>query len=323
MQKIIQALKKISKAPDFLLISFAVFFAVLMIAGAVILPKEKTVSKNGENKTSLNSENINSDYEAIANELFVEVLPEEGFVMPIKWGDVIPRIVELGVIDLNKFTALYQSRGGLSDEQMKILTKQVDDYITINNENSNFMVNVFWALGLANKNPILDKSPMITGGYSVFNFASTGGWTLGKDEKGGNYYNKYEIIKLTPEQQEIAQYAADGSYRPCCNNSTSFPDCNHGAALLGIIELGASQGLSREELFDIAVKFNSFWFPQNYLETALYFKITENIDWEYVDKEKVMSFDFSSASGWQKNVHSVLSNLGVLPKIDSGGSCGA
>lgn len=323
MKKLIQELRKAFKAPDFLLISFAVFFAILMIAGAIILPKDKLVSKNKGGSVSLNSENINKDYEAIADELFAEVLPEKGFVIPIKWGDVISKTIELGVIDLDKFTALYQSRGGLTEDQMKILTKTVNDYIIINNENSNFLVNVFWALGLANKNPILEKSPMITGGYSVFNFASTGGWTLGKDEKGGNYYNKYEIIKLTPEQQKIAQYVADGSYRPCCNNSTSFPDCNHGAALLGIIELGASQGLSREELFDIAVKFNSFWFPQNYLETALYFKITENTDWENTDKEKIMSSDFSSASGWQKNVHSVLSGLGVLPKVDSGGSCGA
>ncbi|MEK7627069.1 MAG: hypothetical protein AAB397_00605 [Patescibacteria group bacterium] len=323
MKKIIQALKKIAKSSDFLLISFAVFFAILMIAGAIILPKDKPVSKNKGNSVSLNSENINKDYEAMADELFAEVLPEKGFIIPIKWGDVILKTVELGVIDLDKFTALYQSRGGLTEEQMDILTKQVDDYIVVNNENSNFLVNIFWALGLANKNPILAESPMITGNNSVFNFASTGGWTLGKDEKGGNYYNKYEIIKLTPEQQEIAQFVADGSYRPCCGNSTSFPDCNHGAALLGIIELGASQGLSREELFDVAVKFNSFWFPQNYLEIALYFKITENIDWENTNKEKIMSFDFSSASGWQKNVHSVLSNLGVLPKIESGGSCGA
>lgn len=315
-------LKKIFKAPDFLLMSFAVFFAVLMVVGFMILPKEKPVSEDQKNGISLNSENINNEYETMANEIMAKVLPKEGFTIPIRWSDVIPKTVELGVIDLNKFEALYRSRGGLTEYQMKILTKKTDDYIVVNEENSNFLVNVFWALGLANKNPILDNSPMITGGYSVFNFASTGGWTLGKDEKGGNYYNKYEIIKLTLEQQKIAQYVADGSYRPCCNNSTSFPDCNHGAALLGIIELGASQGLSREELFDIAVKFNSFWFPQNYLETALYFKVAESIEWEDVDKEKVMSFDFSSSSGWQKNVHSVLSDLGILPKIESGGSCG-
>jgi uncharacterized membrane protein len=302
-------------------IPIAVFFVILMALGSMISPGSKITALNKTNIT-LNTENIEQGYEDLSRDIFSQVLPEEGFVIPIKWGDVIPKITELGVIDLNKFIALYGSRGGLSDEQMDILTKKVNDYIVINEGNSNFLVNVFWGLGLANKNSILDKSPMITGGYSVFNFASTGGWTLGKDEKGGNYYNKYEIIKLTPEQQKVAQYVADGSYRPCCNNSTSFPDCNHGAALLGLIELGASQGLAKEELFDVAVKFNSFWFPQNYLETALYFKITENTDWKDVDKEKVMSFDFSSASGWQKNVHNILGSMGVLPKAQSGGGCG-
>ena len=76
---------------------------------------------------------------------------------------------------------------------------------------------------------------------------------MGKDEKGGNYYNKYEIIKLTPEQQETCT-VADGSYRPCCGNSTSFPDCNHGAAL-SIIELGVARIITRRT-FDVAVKFN-------------------------------------------------------------------
>ena len=41
----------------------------------------------------------------------LEALPEKGFIIPIKWGDVIFKTVELGVIDLDKFTAFYQSRG--------------------------------------------------------------------------------------------------------------------------------------------------------------------------------------------------------------------
>ncbi len=38
---------------------------------------------------------------------------------------------------------------------------------------------------------------------------------------------------------------------------------NHGSALRGLLQLGASQGLSEEELYREALAFNSFWFPQN------------------------------------------------------------
>ena len=123
---------------------------------------------------------------------------------------------------------------------------------------------------------------MITGNNSVFNFASTGGWTLGKDEKGGNYYNKYEIIKLTPEQQEIAQFVADGSYRHfIAVIPRSFPGAAMARRCGALLNSARRKGLSREELFDVAVKFNSFWFPQNYLEIALYFKkITGKYRWK-------------------------------------------
>ena len=36
---------------------------------------------------------------------------------------------------------------------------------------------------------------------------------------------------------------AKNAYRSCCDNSTFFQDCNHGWALLGLLQLGAGQGL--------------------------------------------------------------------------------
>ncbi|MEK7123628.1 MAG: hypothetical protein AAB851_01910 [Patescibacteria group bacterium] len=266
-----------------------------------------------------------SDKQKLWEETAAKVLPAEGFQTKIRFGGALfPRLVETGIIDLEKFKALYETRGDLTREQSDILTKGSKNLIMINSQNANFLVNIFWALGIANKNPILEKSPMITGKWSVFDFASTGGWTLGKEENGGVYYNKFELIGLSPEQQKIAEYAAENSYRPCCGNSTAFPDCNHGAALLALIELGASQGLSKEELFDVGVKFNSFWFPRQYIETALYFKILKNIDWEDADPEEIMSEKYSSAGGWYQNVGGFIKQIpGLVPEEKSAAGCGA
>lgn len=44
------------------------------------------------------------------------------------------------------------------------------------------------------------------------------------------------------EASSTAQDEAKGK-EVCCGNSTYFPDCNHGAAMLGFIELAVSQGL--------------------------------------------------------------------------------
>jgi hypothetical protein len=90
-----------------------------------------------------------------------------------------------------------------------------------------------------------------------------------KSDEGGDYYNQFEILALTPEQDELVKRVAKNIYRPCCGNSTACRDCNHGAAMLGLLQLGAAQGLSEEELYDEALAFNSFWFPDNYQKMAL------------------------------------------------------
>lgn len=232
------------------------------------LTKSNQASSQAASEKTTDS-TVSTEYEKLVGQLF----PEKGFEVPVKLGDSVLKLVEADVIDIEKFKSLYEQRGGISEEDLAVLTKPSDKNLTINSKNANFLLNILWALGLANKNPILDSGPMIR--KDLPNFASTGGWTLGKESNGATYFSKFEIIKLTSDQQKIAEYVAKNTYRPCCGNSTAFPDCNHGAALLGLIELAASQGLSQKEIFDIALKFNSYWFPQNYLETALYFKLNK------------------------------------------------
>lgn len=253
------------------------------------------------------------------NQVRAEVLPDAGVTLPIRWGRWLPELVRLGVIDMNKLDASFANHGGLSIEQMRLLTEGSDEFITIDSQSSWFTVIALWPLGLANKVAMNEASPI--SGPNVFNYASTGGWSLGQEKNGGAYFNKYEVVSLTSEQEALLKDLAENTYRPCCNNSTLYQDCNHGSALLGLLELGASQGLSREDLARAALVANSFWFPDNYLKTAMYFKVVKGIDWKDVNAEEVLGSQYSSASGANQVAQQVAA-LGVLPEGASGAQCG-
>ncbi|MBI1971889.1 MAG: hypothetical protein HYS53_01170 [Candidatus Aenigmarchaeota archaeon] len=268
------------------------------------------ISKNI--KADMNAVQNPVDYSALNSELF----PETGFKTKIILGDVVPKLVESGAIDFEKFKQIYESRGGLTNEQTKLLTQSSAEPLTITPENANFLLNVFWALGIANKNPVLDEMAKYD---SVGNLASTGGWTLSKNDSM-NYFNKLGLIKLTAEQQAIFEEVAKTTYRPCCDNPTAFPDCNHGAALLTLLELGASQNLTKSELYQLALQANTLWFPQNYLSTAVLLK-SNGVDY-WGNAQEIVSGKYSSYSGWAANVYKPLQELNLLPKTTGGGSCG-
>lgn len=264
-------------------------------------------------------------YEQIAKEqkeIMNAVLPAEGFQTKIVLGDAIAKLVESGAIDIEKFEKVYAGRGGLSPEQKAMLTQTYVTPLKINHENAQFLVNILWPLGITNKNSILADSEAGKP-ENVNNLASTGGWTLGKNENGGFYYNKFEIIKLTPEQDALVKRAAENIFRPCCGNSTAFPDCNHGAAILAMLQLGAVQGLSEQELYEEALKFNSYWFPDNYMKMAMLFKRFEKKPWRDVDPKIALSEQYSSGMGYRRNVEGPLSQVpGLSSGGGGGGSCG-
>jgi hypothetical protein len=184
-----------------------------------------------------------------------------------------------------------------------------------------YFVNLLWPLGLSNYMAGNQTSPI--NGDSLDNFASTGGWTLGAADKGGDYFNAFPIVPLTPQQEYLVIDLAKSTYRPCCDNSTFFQDCNHGSALLGVLQLGASQGLSKEQLYEAALAFNSFWFPDTYVKTALYFKVFKQTDWRDVDPEQIMGFDYSALSSWRRNVEKPLAGVSdLIPPPEGGAGCG-
>ena len=49
------------------------------------------------------------------------VLPPEGVVLPVRWGDLGVKMASVGVIDKEKFKSLYIGRDGSSDEEKKLL----------------------------------------------------------------------------------------------------------------------------------------------------------------------------------------------------------
>jgi len=254
--------------------------------------------------------------------LYEQVNPKDGYSLPISYGDLGPQLLESGMISYEAFAAIYENSGNpLSAEQTEILKNGSNKEIIINAENSHFLLNFFWAVGLANKNSILTDGPMVqNSGGQVERFASTGGWTLAAKPITELYASR-DLIPLTAEQQTLVEEVATAIYRPCCNNHTLFPDCNHGMAMLGVLELMASQGAGADEMFEAAKYINAYWFPQQALETALYLKSNEAIDFANADARLVVGDRFSSASGFGM-VHENLQVQGLLKQApDQGGSC--
>ena len=50
-----------------------------------------------------------------------KVIPENGVVLPVKWGDLGAQMTSAGVIDKTKFEEMYAKRGGLNDEEKSCL----------------------------------------------------------------------------------------------------------------------------------------------------------------------------------------------------------
>lgn len=256
------------------------------------------------------------------DEAVSRVLPEKGFQSRIALKDSVLRLVEHGVIDRGKFFDLYGTSGPLPDEFASILTEPSNNAILLTTYNSTYYVNLLWPVGLATHMAANAESPL--NGDSLYSLASTGGWTLGREQNGGAYFNKLPIVRLTKAEEARVVRIAKSTYRPCCNNSTFFQDCNHGSALLGVLQLGASQDLSDDELYREALAFNSFWFPDYYLRTALFFKVVKKTDWADVDPRVILGFDYSAGGPWQQNVAARVDAIpGLIPATPGGGAgCG-
>ncbi|MEW5956694.1 MAG: hypothetical protein AB1801_03145 [Chloroflexota bacterium] len=76
-------------------------------------------------------------------------LPDE-YSLPVAYGDLGPRLLEAGAIDDDQFSQVYEQAGQpLSPEQRAILTAGSAAPVVINRDNAYFLLNFFWAAGLA------------------------------------------------------------------------------------------------------------------------------------------------------------------------------
>lgn len=301
----------------------AILLSFLIVLVVAVSALETIAVRNGFIKTSIGGKKSDAKIEKDYSE---KIIPEEGVVLPARWGDLGDQMTSSGVIDKTKFEEMYAKRGGLNSEERKLLEGLDNGNLKITKENSGFILNLLWALGLGNKNAILENGPMSDKKYGgAGNFASTGGWTLARNPEGEqapyrassmNHYSKHKFIVLTPEQQALVEKVSKGIFRPCCGNSTYFPDCNHGMAMLGLLELLVSQGVSEGEMYKVALAVNSYWFPDTYITIAKYLD-SQGKDWAKADPKEILGFDYSSGAGFQK-IRSKIESSGV----GGGGSCG-
>ena len=280
------------------------------------LPREvataPVASAAGESETGLEPER-----------LLEQVNPVAGFNLHAHYGDLGPRLVQAGAIDPDQFQEVYQEAGRpLTADQLTALMDGSDAPVVISRESSHFLLNIFWALGLANRSPLLEDGPMMS--YSegdIGRFASTGGWTLGA-RPATELYSSADILELTPQQHELVERVAGQVYRPCCDNHAAFPDCNHGMAMLGLLQLLAFQGASEAQMLEAAKHANSFWFPQQAMEVAAYFLVTQGLAYEQVAASDAVGRDLFSGTGFN-DLHNWLSENGLLQEVQGqGGSCG-
>ena len=245
------------------------------------------------------------------------ILPPDGVVLPIQWGDLGMQMVRSGVIDRDKLERLYAERGGLPQEADALLAEGNFGRVMITQENSGLLLNLLWAFGLSNKNDILTEGEMSSPRYGgAGGFASTGGWTLAFGD-AMEHYGRHPFVVLTPDQQQMVERVSKNIYRPCCDNSTHFPDCNHGMAMLGLLELIASQDIPEEEMYRTALQVNAYWFPDQYRTIAQYLR-SQGAGWNTADPREILGTDYSSGSGYRR----ILSQT-IAPQRRDATSCDA
>lgn len=160
-------------------------------------------------------------------------------------------------------------------------------------------LNLLWAYGLANKNQVLENGPIADPQYGgPIKMASVGGWTISTGSVM-DHYDKHTLATLTPSQQALVEKIAKGIYRLCCNNSTYFPDCNHGMAMLGLLEYLASQGATEDQMWNAAIAANMSWFPDQYQIIAQYLKI-KGVDSKTITPQMLLGAEYSSGSGFAR-----------------------
>lgn len=236
----------------------------------------------------------------VVRSVMEQVVPASGVRLRFSFGDSIRKLVVAGAVDPAKYAALYRTTDGVPDWVQQLFAAPSSAPILFDSKSAPYLLNLLWPLGLASRLAINQHSPINT--LRLPSFASTGGWTLGREPDGYVYFNRVESLRLTDRQETQVLNAATTTFRPCCDNSTFFQDCNHGSALFGLLALAASQGATTDELYRLALAANSYWFPDRYVLAAIYFMRFRAQGWSELAPSMLLGAAFSSLSGWEQNV---------------------
>ena len=111
--------------PMAVLVLFVLFvYALPRLPNTWKLQTQKSQVSTGQNKNK-----------GQTSEIFAKINPPEGYEINATYGDLGPQMIEMGVIDLQKFADTYKSSGQpLTDEQFKILNNGSDKKIRITSE---------------------------------------------------------------------------------------------------------------------------------------------------------------------------------------------
>jgi len=290
---------------------YAIIPLVAVIAGFAV--GTQYYIYNNETLISQKYPNILQKKTADLGNLDSIVTPKEGVSIGIKWKDLGKKLADIGVIDQKKMLDLFKPED--RDKYKSLLNGNSNNDIVLTKDNSRFVLNTFWAMGLAQKSDVL--SDMQANYDKVDRLASTGGWTIGR-VNAMEYYGKSEIVPLDNSQQKVVMDIVKNIYRPCCNNHTAFADCNHGMAMLGLVELMVANGYSESTIYDVALKVNSYWFPDTYKTLASYFESEKNTKWDKVNSKLALSKEYSSGSGYQ----AIKAKTAPVQQPSGGGGCG-
>jgi len=251
--------------------------------------KQEVVIKTKNGETKINQEQI-----------LRELLPDKK-VLPVTWQGIPFKLLEEKIVDLEKLKAYSQRYGQtVSEDDVKIFQKDYNGNIEITPQNSVFIYNVLWAIGFAQKSPILDYELEKYGWDTVknlagyyFSFANLGnGSTL--PQSG---YNYFDFIPLSPDQEALVMKTVSKSAVPSCGNPLWLPDCSCSFAVDALIFMSASQGFNDKQIYQAMKDVYPYRYPGLYVRHALWFKLAQNQEWSEVDAEKLVSFELSSAQG--------------------------
>ena len=300
------------------LVSILIAIGIVVVAGAILFEiRVRPRLWVGKIANQVNRvDRVNQEDKLIYQQLADKVIPVAGKTVLVEWGSMGQKLVQAGAIDMVKFKKIFPE---LTKEQRQVLEGDDLHQITFTAENIGFWTDVLWALGLTQESKVLSEGPMQQNAKNtpLQNYASTAGWTLGR-KTAMQLYNSTQLIKLTSEQDELVYQAASNIYRPCCGNSAAYPDCNHGMAVVGLLELMASQGAGEQEMYEAALAFNSYAFADTYINAAAYL-IKQGRAFEEAGPKELLGANWSSGQG----ANFVAKSVGEIPGAPKrGASCG-